>query len=60
MTRWENFINTLTALALTAPVLAFYFVIASEAFSPPREQYMLVSATSFSQICAAMAKGLKP
>jgi hypothetical protein len=46
-------IEAITALALTAPVLAFYFVIASEAFVGPREQYVLVAPTAFASICSA-------
>ena len=55
-TPWEV-LHTLTALALTAPILAFYVIIASEAFVEPTERYVLVSPTAFSQICSAMAKG---
>jgi hypothetical protein len=53
---WESFAHTFTALALCAPILAFYVVIASEAFGGPSENYLLVSTTSFSQICNAWAK----
>ena len=52
----SEFLHTLTALALCAPVLAFYYVIASEAFGKPTEQYVLVSPSAFSQICSAFAK----
>ena len=53
----SDFLHTLTALVLCAPIIAFYFVIAKEALGYPTEQYMLVSTTSFAQVCSAMAKG---
>jgi hypothetical protein len=49
-------LHTLVALALCAPILVFYLVIASEMFGQPTEHYMLVSTTSFAQICSALAK----
>ena len=54
-------LHTLTAFALTAPILAFYLVIASEAlgYSQPAERLAYVAPSSFGQICAAMAKGTK-
>jgi hypothetical protein len=59
-TPWEV-LHTLTALALTAPILAFYLVIASEAlgYQQPAERLVYVAPSSFSQFCAAMAKGTK-
>jgi len=48
-TPWEV-LHTLTALALTAPILAFYVMLASEAFVQPTERYVLVAPTAFSQI----------
>jgi hypothetical protein len=59
-TPWEV-MHTLTALALTAPILAFYLVIASEAlgYQRPAERLAYIAPSSFGQICAAMAKGTK-
>jgi hypothetical protein len=48
-------IHALTALALIAPVLMFYIVIAGEALGWNRTEYtMLVTPTAF---CVAWAKG---
>ena len=54
----SEFLHTLTALALTAPILAFYVVIASEAFGwRPTERAMLITPTALASACAAYAKG---
>jgi len=54
-------LHTFIAIALTAPILVFYLVIAGEAFgySQPAERLAYASPSSFGQICAAMAKGTK-
>jgi hypothetical protein len=50
-------IHTLTALALCAPIFAFYFVIAGEAIGwQPIEPALLVTRTTLAQACSAWAK----
>jgi hypothetical protein len=51
-------LHAIVALALTAPILAFYFVIAGEVlgYSQPAERLMYIAASSVNQICTAMAK----
>src|SRR5262245_2239806 len=57
----SEFLHTFIAIALTAPILVFYLVIAGEAFGygQPVERLAYVAPSSIGQICAAMAKGTK-
>lgn len=54
--------HTLVALALTAPVLIFYVVIAGDAlgYRQLAEPHMVVSVSSLNQICSALAKDKRP
>jgi hypothetical protein len=51
-------LHAIVALALTAPILAFYLVIAGEAlgYSQPAERFVYLAPSLLGQICSAMAK----
>jgi hypothetical protein len=53
-------IHTATALALCAPILAFYIVIAGEVMGwQPTEQAILITQSKLVQACSAWAKEIK-